>query len=104
VPSSGGLATIIGFAVRATARAFAERSGITTSPIPAPNLYWQPNDPTWVESLSWSSDGKAVSRLYTVYGGGHVIPQQAFRFRRLLGRTTTDLNAPSEAVGFFELR
>jgi len=58
------------------------------------------NGTTSVESLSWSSDGKPVSRLYTVYGGGHVIPQQAFRFRRLLGRTTTALNAPSEAVGF----
>jgi polyhydroxybutyrate depolymerase len=106
-PYQGGLVTIFGLAGRGTvmsseasARTFAERNGITTSPIAAPNLHGRPNDPTWVESLTWSSDGKPVSRLYTVYGGGHVIPQQAFRFRRLLGRTTTALNAPSEAVGF----
>ena len=86
----------------ASARTFAERNGITISPIAAPNLHGRPNDPTWVEILTWSSDGEPFSRLYTIYGGGHVIPQQAFRFRRLLGRTTTALNAPSEAIGFFE--
>lgn len=108
-PYRGGLVTIFGFAGRgsvmsseASARTFAERNGITISPVATPNLHGRPNDPTWVEILTWSSYGEPVSRLYTVYGGGHVIPQQAFRFRRLLGRTTTALNAPSAAIAFFE--
>jgi polyhydroxybutyrate depolymerase len=110
-PYRGGHVTIFGFAGRGTvmsseasARTFARRNGITTSPIAAPNLHGRPNDPTWVESLTWLSDGKPISCLYTVYGGGHVIPQQAFRFQRLLGRTTTALNAPSAAMSFFEMR
>ena len=110
-PYQGGVVTIFGFANRGTvlsseasARTFAERNGITVSPVAARMSLGRPDDPTSVESLSWSSDGKPVCRLYTVLGGGHVIPQQAFRFRRLLGRTTTALNAPSESVGFFETR
>src|SRR5271156_2990007 len=56
-PYQGGLVTIFGLAGRGTvmsseasARTFAERNGITTSPIAAPNLHGRPNDPTWVES------------------------------------------------------
>jgi len=109
-PYNGGPVTIFGFANRGTvmsseasARTFAERNGVAASPVAARMPPGRPDDPTSVESLTWSSDGKPVSRLYTVHGGGHVIPQQAFRFRRLLGKTTTALNAPSEAVRFFEI-
>jgi polyhydroxybutyrate depolymerase len=41
--------------------------------------------------------------LYTVHGGGHVVPQPAFRYPRMLGRTTGDLDAPSSALQFFGL-
>jgi polyhydroxybutyrate depolymerase len=109
-PYLGGLVTIFGFGSRGTvmssetsARTFAERNGIAGSPVVARMPHGRPDDPTSVESLTWSSNGTPVSRLYTVHGGGHVIPQQTFRFRRLLGRTTTILNAPSEAVRFFEI-
>jgi len=108
-PYQGGVITIFGFASRGTvmsseasAQTFAKRNGIAASPVAARMPRGRPNDPTSVESLTWLSDGRPVSRLYTVHGGGHVIPQQAFRFRRLLGRTTTALNAPNEAVRFFE--
>jgi hypothetical protein len=37
-----------------------------------------------------------------VHGGGHVIPQLAFRFPRLLRETITALNAPSAAISFFK--
>jgi len=40
--------------------------------------------------------------LYTVRGGGHVVPQQAYRFPRVLGKTSSALNAPREAIRFFE--
>ncbi len=108
-PYQGGVVSIFGFAARGTvlsseasARAFAERNGITASPVTTRMPRGQPDDPTSVENLTWSSEGKPISRLYTVHGGGHVIPQQVIRFRRLLGRTTTALNAPSEAMRFFE--
>ncbi len=108
-PYQGGVVSNFGFAARGTvvsseasARAFAERNGITVSPVATRMPRGQPDDPTSVENLTWSSEGKPISRLYTVHGGGHVIPQQVIRFRRLLGRTTTALNAPSEAMRFFE--
>jgi polyhydroxybutyrate depolymerase len=61
-------------------------------------------DPTSVDSLTWSSgDHKPIAVLYTVHGGGHVVPQPAFRYPRMLGRTAGDLDAPSSALQFFEL-
>jgi polyhydroxybutyrate depolymerase len=36
-----------------------------------------------------------------VHEGGHVVPQPRFRYPRMLGRTTSDLDAPAEAVRFF---
>jgi polyhydroxybutyrate depolymerase len=60
------------------------------------------DDITSVETLTWHANGKAYCCLCTVRGGGHVIPQQAYRFPRLLGRTTSLLNAPREAIRFFE--
>jgi poly(3-hydroxybutyrate) depolymerase len=60
-------------------------------------------DPTTsVDSLTWERSGLPVCCLYTVKGGGHVIPQRAYRFPRLFGRTTSALDAPSEAIRFFE--
>lgn len=41
--------------------------------------------------------------LYTVQGGGHVVPQPRFRFGRLFGRTTRDLDMPVAALEFFRL-
>jgi polyhydroxybutyrate depolymerase len=57
--------------------------------------------PTSVEILTWSARGKPISRLYTVHGGGHVIPQPVFRFPRLFGKSTSALDAPSAAMEFF---
>ena len=41
-------------------------------------------------------------QLYTVRAGGHVIPQQAYDFPRLLGKTASLLDAPRKAFRFFE--
>jgi poly(3-hydroxybutyrate) depolymerase len=57
-----------------------------------------------VDSLTWSSgDHTPIAVLYTVHGGGHVVPQPAFRYPRMLGRTAGDLDAPSSALQFFGL-
>jgi polyhydroxybutyrate depolymerase len=108
-PYQGGPITLFGFASRGpvmssvtSARNFAERNGITTPPIPVELPKGISDDITSVETLTWHTDGKPSCCLCTGRGGGHVIPQQAYRFPRLLGKTTSSLNAPREAMRFFE--
>jgi polyhydroxybutyrate depolymerase len=109
-PYQGGVVRLFGLAssrgtvlsAKASARTLAERNGIKVAPVAARLPTGRPDDPTSVETLVWSADGKPICCLYSVHGGGHVIPQRAFRFPRLLGRTTSALNAPSVALSFFE--
>ncbi|MGN8057628.1 alpha/beta hydrolase family esterase [Pedobacter sp. 22163] len=56
-----------------------------------------------VEKTVWMKDGQPMIELYTVTGGGHVIPQQIAKMPRFLGEITSDLDAPKEAVRFFNL-
>ena len=86
----------------ASVQNFAERNGITVAPITArlPNM--RADDPTSVETLIWTVDGKPAFCLYTVHGGGHVIPQPRFRFPPKLGKMSSALNAPSAVLRFFE--
>jgi polyhydroxybutyrate depolymerase len=62
-----------------------------------------PDDPTWIERPKWAHGDEPVITLYVVHGGGHAVPQPAFRFPRLLGQTAANLNAAFEAVAFFRL-
>jgi len=108
-PYQGGIVTLFGFASRgsvmssmASAQHFAARNRITDSPIREQLPKGSSDDPTSVESLSWQASGKPVCCLYTVRGGGHVVPQRAYRFPRLLGRTSSALDSPREAIRFFE--
>jgi len=108
-PYRGGIVTLFGFASRgsvmssgASAQNFAERNRITSPPARGQLPKGFADDPTSVETLTWHTNGKPFSCLYTVRGGGHVIPQQAYRFPRFLGKTTSVLNAPGEAIRFFE--
>jgi polyhydroxybutyrate depolymerase len=108
-PYQGGIVTLFGFASRgsvmssmASAQHFAERNDQADPPVHEQLRKGLSDDPTSVESLSWQARGKPVCCLYAVRGGGHVVPQRAYRFPRLLGRTTTALDAPREAIRFFE--
>ena len=108
-PYQGGVVTLFGFASRgsvmssmASAQHFAARNRIADPPIREQLPKGFTDDPTTVESLSWQASGKPVCSLYIVRGGGHVIPQRPYRFPRLLGRTTSALDAPREAFRFFE--
>ncbi|MFD0794529.1 alpha/beta hydrolase family esterase [Mucilaginibacter litoreus] len=58
---------------------------------------------TSVERLVWHEGGRVLAVLYTVHGGGHVIPQPVARFPRLMGKVAGELDAPGEAVAFFGL-
>jgi len=59
------------------------------------------SDPTSVERTAWTAPGKAPVVLYTVHGGGHVVPQPHYRYPRVVGRMTEDLNAPEMIWEFF---
>jgi polyhydroxybutyrate depolymerase len=107
-PYQGGIVTLFGFASRgavmssvASAQHFAERNGITSPPISGQLPKDSSYDITSVETLTWHTNAKPYCCLCTVRGGGHVIPQQTYRFPRLLGKTTKLLDAPRESFRFF---
>ncbi|MFC1456432.1 hypothetical protein ACETIH_06790 [Microvirga arabica] len=86
-----------------TGAELARRNGITTGPDVARLPSQNPDDATPIERLVWSKEHEPTVTLYVVHGRGHVVPQPAFRFPRMLGRMTGNLNAPAEAVTFFRL-
>lgn len=109
-PYAGGQVTLFGFGSRgmvrsalATAETFAQRNGLMDKPVAATLPHQRADDPTSVEQLVWRRDGQPAVALYTVRGGGHVVPQPTFRAPRLVGRTTGDLDAPARAIAFFGL-
>ncbi len=110
-PYGGGRVTLFGFgnrglalSARATAETFVRRNNLSGSHLAATLPHQRASDPTAVERLVGPHRGRPVVALYTVRGGGHVVPQPTFRFPRLMGRTTGDLDAPAEAATFFGLR
>lgn len=109
-PYLGGAVTLFGLkkvgtaiSAKATAEHFVRRNDITTGPETIHLPSSKKSDPTHVQRERWLLQGKAVVELYTIHGGGHVIPQPKFRFPRLMGKTTSNFNAPREAVKFFDL-
>ena len=109
-PYAGGQVTLFGFgsrglvlSARATAEQLARRNGLTAPPAAATLPHQRASDPTAVERLTWARGVQPWIVLYTVRGGGHVVPQPRYRFARLLGRTTGDLDAPVAALRFFGL-
>ncbi|HTM11659.1 MAG TPA: alpha/beta fold hydrolase [Bryobacteraceae bacterium] len=55
---------------------------------------------TWAERSTWSC-GKANIELLAIHGGGHTISQPFVRQPRILGPTSTDIDAPAEVWRFF---
>ena len=88
---------------KVTGAELARRNGIAAGPDVARLPSQNPDDATSVERLVWSKGHEPAVTLYVVHVGGHVVPQPGFRFPRLLGHTTANLNAPSEAVTYFRL-
>lgn len=85
------------------ARLFARHNGIYTEPVTDNLPDRDLDEDTSVQQLTWLLHGKPNVVLYTVEGGGHVIPQPEYRFPRMYGRTTGDLNFPVAVVDFFGL-
>ncbi len=105
-PYRGGVVSLFGLkkigtamSAIATAKSFAHRNHVMDEPVNS--KISGTNDGTTIERLSYIAAGKPMVELWTVYGGGHVIPQTAFRFPRIMGKTTRNLDAPLAAVRFF---
>jgi polyhydroxybutyrate depolymerase len=101
-PYEGGPVTLFGFGNRgdvlsaqASAEWFAGRLGAGTAAVSAPTAA----SGLTIRHQDWiATDGRV--RLYTIEGGGHTIPQAAYRFPRIFGAT---LQADSVLESAWEL-
>jgi polyhydroxybutyrate depolymerase len=107
-PYGGGPASIFGFQPKgnvlsapATAAILARRNGITAPPEQATLPHLDAADPTRIRSFIWSRQGTPYVALYEVRGGGHTLPVPGFRYPRIFGPTTKDIDGPAKAVAFF---
>ncbi|ACU60595.1 CE1 family esterase [Chitinophaga pinensis] len=101
IPYKGGEVTLffkkvgIGISAPATAKHFADRNNAVEQ---------QPETTSGtISQRTWIKEGHAFVKLISISGGGHTVPQQTFRFPRLLGMTSTAYDSPSEACHFFGL-
>jgi polyhydroxybutyrate depolymerase len=84
-----------------TARYWARVNGLPDTPEKTRLPHANASDQTSVDLETWSASGKPSVLLYTINGGGHVVPQPYFRFPTQLGLQTQDLDAPSVIWDFF---
>ena len=84
-----------------TAQYWAKLNGIAAAPQTKRLAHKNPSDPTFVDETTWSAPGKLPVVLYSVHGGGHVVPQRQLQFWGGLGRQTLDLDAPVAIWEFF---
>lgn len=108
VPYDGGMASLFGFRPRGlglsalqTAEYWAKRNGITAAAVreELPSL---PHDKTRVERLDYTEHGKPPVRLFTIHGGGHVVPGDK-KAPRIMGRTSRSIRTVDEIAAFFDL-
>jgi polyhydroxybutyrate depolymerase len=86
----------------ATARYFAGLSGPPGDPLVSPVPHSPDSPGTTVTRSEYAPPGRPRTVLYTVHGGGHVLPQRGgYTPPRYLGRTTRDIDAPEVIWDFF---
>lgn len=108
-PYEGGIVSNYGFSSRGTvrssmgtARYFANLAGYDDNPTETATLpHLNQSDPTSVRRDIWRAGGKPEIILYTIIGGGHLVPQQNYIAPRMFGKTTYDINGPVEIWNFF---
>ncbi len=107
-PYAGGEVTIFGFSPRGevlsaddTAQTFVRLNGLAS----ATDRRTLPHQPrsgdTEVIATTYASTGKPPVVQYTIVGGGHVVPTAEHRYRRLVGPSTHDVDAPQVIWDFF---
>lgn len=84
-----------------TAQYWAKLNGIAAPPRTQRLAHKNASDPTSVDETTWSEPGKPPVVLYSVHGGGHVVPQRTPQFWGGLGKQTLDLDAPVAIWNFF---
>lgn len=84
-----------------TAQYFAARNGITTEPSSTVLPHRQESGRTSVTLRRFHHDGKPEVRLYTVAGGGHVVPNRHRKAIIFAGRTTQDISVADVLREFF---
>jgi len=85
----------------ATAQYWAKLNGQNGPPKHTTLPHLKPADPTSVEVTSWTEPGKAPVLLYSIVGGGHVVPQPYFHYPSNVGRQTEEIDAPVVIWDFF---
>lgn len=107
-PFEGGEVGLHGFLKRGTVRSahasaeyFARLAG-EAPVVPARTQVYGDAAGDVIDRTTWDAPGRPPVSLLAVRGGGHTIPQPAYRFPRLLGRTPATLNGPAEIWTFFE--
>ncbi|ALE93940.1 hypothetical protein AOC05_03130 [Arthrobacter alpinus] len=76
-----------------TARYFAARNNITAPPLVSRLPHRAESGSTYVTLTSYAQQGRDPVKLYTVVGGGHVVPNPHKSAIFVLGRTTLDISA-----------
>jgi polyhydroxybutyrate depolymerase len=103
-PYEGGMVSLFGFKDLGTVLSAHDSALYFAGPGPGPATARirarARGDRTWVERSDWRRPGHDVV-LLSVNGGGHVVPQAAYRPQRLLGRATSAIDGPTEAWEFF---
>jgi polyhydroxybutyrate depolymerase len=105
-PYGGGVVTVFGFGNRGTVRSaretadyFARRLG-AGEPVTNQLASTTQGDSTSADRLAWGEPGREVV-LFSINGGGHVVPQPVYSPQRILGRVTSAINGPEQAWTFF---
>ncbi|WP_287931588.1 hypothetical protein [Arthrobacter sp.] len=84
-----------------TAQYFADRNGITEPPVETVLPHRAESGRTWVRVRRYTQERRLPVTLYTVVGGGHVVPNRRKRAIFVLGRTTQDLSTMEAVADFF---
>jgi polyhydroxybutyrate depolymerase len=104
-PYRGGMVSLFGFSDLGTVLSAPDTARYFAGPGPGPVtdriLPRSRGDRTWVERSVWRGPARSETVLLSVHGGGHVVPQGAYRPQRLLGRATSAIDGPAEAWEFF---
>jgi len=87
---------------QASVMAVAKRNNMLARPVEKVIQLPSKGDQTSVHLLTWQRGGQSVVALYSIRGGGYVIPQPVFRFPEHLG-VTGSFDTPSAAITFFAL-
>lgn len=108
-PYQGGVVTLFGVGNRGTVRSavesasyFAELAGYPRDAGLSSTIWQNPDDAAQrAQLVQWQGAGRPEVALYSLIGGGHLLPQAGFRAPRLLGPTLSGFDGPRVIWDFF---